>query len=382
MKKNIGKVADKKSSRAKAEFAKRPPVRHIELVSCLLACMSMPMAVHAGGSTSTPTSTSSSSGSTPPVVMTGKDKEEAGAIGTGDIYLVVGCKDVLPAGVTEKTAAEYCLKIPTPRECYRTRLETQINNASVCSKLKKVHGVSDTPASGGDSSIAPEYDTAKYPDDMRCGGAPKLDADRDGDGKDGNEDDGKTHPTDGVTEWADAPKTVAKPGDCSPGDKACEDARKHTDDDFRDEHGDDRHGGEAECDDDQAKGCEKYHGLEKVTICHVPPGHPEQAHTITVTQSALRDGHMDSVVHESDDEHERHKLHGDDYFGACSKTVGKTKDLTPTLKPMIIQQVHLPYVIKEYRDCLDPGKGGGNKTVLPPGGTGKGGRLNWREVVE
>lgn len=51
---------------------------------------------------------------------------------------------------------------------------------------------------------------------------------------------------------------------------------------------------------------------DKVTICHVPPGNPENAHTITVSENALK-GHLDN----------NGKLHGLDYYGEC-KTVEPT----------------------------------------------------------
>jgi hypothetical protein len=44
-------------------------------------------------------------------------------------------------------------------------------------------------------------------------------------------------------------------------------------------------------------------GSEKVTICHIPPGNPENAHTITVGESAVA-AHLEN--------------HGD-YIGACGE---------------------------------------------------------------
>lgn len=44
----------------------------------------------------------------------------------------------------------------------------------------------------------------------------------------------------------------------------------------------------------------------KVTICHVPENNPSAAHTIEISQNALR-GHLNS----------QGRLHGQDYFGAC-----------------------------------------------------------------
>jgi hypothetical protein len=43
-------------------------------------------------------------------------------------------------------------------------------------------------------------------------------------------------------------------------------------------------------------------GSVKVTICHVPPGNPENAHTITVGEPALR-AHLEN--------------HGGDFLGPC-----------------------------------------------------------------
>jgi hypothetical protein len=57
---------------------------------------------------------------------------------------------------------------------------------------------------------------------------------------------------------------------------------------------------------------------DKVVICHVPPGNPENAHTITVSENALK-GHLDN----------NGKLHGLDYYGEC-----KTDEPTdPTTEP-------------------------------------------------
>ena len=49
-------------------------------------------------------------------------------------------------------------------------------------------------------------------------------------------------------------------------------------------------------------------GQEKVTICHVPPGNPENAHTITVAFPAL-EAHFAN--------------HGGDTFGACEDGGGE-----------------------------------------------------------
>ncbi|HEX4924524.1 MAG TPA: hypothetical protein VFV50_10575 [Bdellovibrionales bacterium] len=53
--------------------------------------------------------------------------------------------------------------------------------------------------------------------------------------------------------------------------------------------------------------CDCGEGGRKVRICHVPPGNPENAHTICISRSALQK-HLDN--HEADN--------GDsDYMGAC-----------------------------------------------------------------
>ncbi len=52
-------------------------------------------------------------------------------------------------------------------------------------------------------------------------------------------------------------------------------------------------------------------GSGKVDICHIPPGNPENQHTITVSVNAIR----------------AHLAHGD-YLGECSPTRGDT-DPTP-----------------------------------------------------
>ena len=45
---------------------------------------------------------------------------------------------------------------------------------------------------------------------------------------------------------------------------------------------------------------------DKVVICHVPPGNPENAHRVEVNKNGLK-GHLDN----------NGKLHGLDYFGEC-----------------------------------------------------------------
>ena len=51
----------------------------------------------------------------------------------------------------------------------------------------------------------------------------------------------------------------------------------------------------------------------KITICHIPPGNPDNAHSITVDKKAWKNGH---------NPHNKHSL---DYIGACRRV-----DPTPT----------------------------------------------------
>jgi hypothetical protein len=62
---------------------------------------------------------------------------------------------------------------------------------------------------------------------------------------------------------------------------------------------------------------------EKVTICHVPPGNPENAHTITIDKHALK-------AHLGDNEE---GLHGGDYYGECQPTETPTPTPAPTETP-------------------------------------------------
>jgi hypothetical protein len=56
---------------------------------------------------------------------------------------------------------------------------------------------------------------------------------------------------------------------------------------------------------------------EKITICHVPPGNPENAHSITVDKSAWENGH---------DPHNAHSL---DYVGECKQPEPTQTPVTP-----------------------------------------------------
>lgn len=63
---------------------------------------------------------------------------------------------------------------------------------------------------------------------------------------------------------------------------------------------------------------------EKATICHVPPGNPDNAHTITISVNALK-------AHLGENEQ---GLHGGDYYGECRKaTPAPTASPTPTPAP-------------------------------------------------
>lgn len=59
---------------------------------------------------------------------------------------------------------------------------------------------------------------------------------------------------------------------------------------------------------------------DKVTICHVPPGNPENAHTITIDSHALK-------AHLGENEQ---GLHGGDYYGECQSNPKPTPAPTPT----------------------------------------------------
>lgn len=59
---------------------------------------------------------------------------------------------------------------------------------------------------------------------------------------------------------------------------------------------------------------------EKVTICHVPAGNPENAHTITISENALKAHLGENEV----------GLHGGDYFGECV-----VDTLTPSPEPFV-----------------------------------------------
>ena len=67
---------------------------------------------------------------------------------------------------------------------------------------------------------------------------------------------------------------------------------------------------------------------EKVTICHVPPGNPDNAHTITISRNALK-AHLGE---------NGQGLHGGDYYGPCqtskpSATPSSTPSSTPSPEP-------------------------------------------------
>ena len=64
---------------------------------------------------------------------------------------------------------------------------------------------------------------------------------------------------------------------------------------------DDDGGGDDDDDGDDLHDCETTKNGKKVIICHVPPGNPENAHTITISVNALKN-HLD---------------HHDDYCGPC-----------------------------------------------------------------
>lgn len=58
----------------------------------------------------------------------------------------------------------------------------------------------------------------------------------------------------------------------------------------------------------------------KVTICHVPKGNPDNAHTITISENALK-------AHLGDNEE---GLHGGDYYGRCASDPEPTPTPEPT----------------------------------------------------
>lgn len=61
----------------------------------------------------------------------------------------------------------------------------------------------------------------------------------------------------------------------------------------------------------------------KVTICHVPPGNPGNAHTITVDRHALK-------AHLGDNEQ---GLHGGDHYGPCTNTPTPTATASYEVSP-------------------------------------------------
>lgn len=69
---------------------------------------------------------------------------------------------------------------------------------------------------------------------------------------------------------------------------------------------------------------------DKVTICHLPPGNPENAQTLTIDDNALK-------AHLGNNEE---GLHGGDYYGSCKRneptptpTVSTEPTATPTATP-------------------------------------------------
>lgn len=62
------------------------------------------------------------------------------------------------------------------------------------------------------------------------------------------------------------------------------------------------------------------HPDHKTTICHVPPGNPENAHTITIDDNALQ-------AHLGDN---NQGLHGGDYYGECEGEPPTTTTEPPT----------------------------------------------------
>ena len=79
---------------------------------------------------------------------------------------------------------------------------------------------------------------------------------------------------------------------------------------------------------------------EKVTICHVPAGNPENAHTITISENALK-------AHLGENEE---GLHGGDYRGECEvsatpdpaapvKTDQPVPSAAPSVEPVVPQPV-------------------------------------------
>jgi outer membrane biosynthesis protein TonB len=65
---------------------------------------------------------------------------------------------------------------------------------------------------------------------------------------------------------------------------------------------------------------------KKTTICHVPPGNPGNAHTITISDNALK-------AHLGDNEQ---GLHGGDYRGECRPVSTPVPSAEPTAEPTVI----------------------------------------------
>lgn len=80
-------------------------------------------------------------------------------------------------------------------------------------------------------------------------------------------------------------------------------------------------------------------GGDKITICHVPPGNPANAHTISVSRNAWENGHSP------------HNTHSLDYIGECDEVLEPTATNTsvptdipnPTDRPSPVP-THVPSV--------------------------------------
>ncbi len=73
---------------------------------------------------------------------------------------------------------------------------------------------------------------------------------------------------------------------------------------------------------------------DKVTICHVPPGNPENVQTITIDEHALQ-------AHLGDNEE---GLHGGDYRGECLVEATPTPTPTPEI-PVVVVPTPTPVIV-------------------------------------
>ncbi len=72
---------------------------------------------------------------------------------------------------------------------------------------------------------------------------------------------------------------------------------------------------------------------EKVTICHIPPGNPANAHTITVSVNAL----------------DAHLAHGDTQGPCPATSVDTTTDTTETTNVEVAAYIEVVGLVQNYR---------------------------------